>query len=403
MYSKALWHHACLLVVMAGLVVATRAAALADEPTQTPEPAENQATAAPARNAALSYWQAFAAMPQLDEKQMDLVLSDAPPAGEASEAMLNASASALRLLHRGAKIAACTWDLPLEEGPDALLPHVQKARDLARLACFRARCRFAQGQAEEGIDDVLAVMTLARHTGAEPLLISVLVQFAIEQMAIETVASYLPELTPPQLDRLAAGIAALPRTGTIKQAIEGERKWMVGWLENTWQQAVADPQQGEVLKSLFSQDAALSKMIANLLVKPVLVKPMLNDLREKYDTMAKLMDLGEEEFGPAWSKFENTVYQSPNPLVRLLLPAVGAAREAGYRYQLRGLLLAAAIDVTCGGQAKLKAHIDPYGKGVPFGYRKLDHGFELSSQLLYDNQPVTLRIGPPATEKKKDE
>ena len=45
-----------------------------------------------------------------------------------------------------------------------------------------------------------------------------------------------------------------------------------------------------------------------------------------------------------------------------------------------------------GGPEKLASIKDPFGDG-PFGYKKLDTGFELSSKLQQDGKPVTLVIG----------
>jgi len=62
------------------------------------------------------------------------------------------------------------------------------------------------------------------------------------------------------------------------------------------------------------------------------------------------------------------------------------------RSEVRMAMLLAAVAVVEGGPEKLAGIKDPFGDG-PFGYRKLDSGFELSSKLLEKDKPVTLAIG----------
>src|SRR2546426_10786006 len=68
------------------------------------------------RNAALCYWQAFAHMPKLDEKQQELLAS-------AAEKLAESGKDALLYLRRGAAIGPCDWGLHREDGPYLLLPH----------------------------------------------------------------------------------------------------------------------------------------------------------------------------------------------------------------------------------------------------------------------------------------
>ena len=112
--------------------------------------------------------------------------------------------TALRELHRAGGVAACDWNLDYDAGPELLLPHLQKARDLSRVALLRARLRFAAGATDEALGDVLAVLKMARDCGGSPVLISLLVDIAMENMATEVLAANLPKLTPQQLDGLAA-------------------------------------------------------------------------------------------------------------------------------------------------------------------------------------------------------
>ena len=111
-----------------------------------------QTTTAPAdplaANAALSYWQAFAVLPQLNklqEKSLDAALQG-KPADEQLAEVVRLSEPALRQLHRGVRKPRCVWGTPVEEGIMTSLPHAGKARALAKLAVARAHWNFQHGQ-----------------------------------------------------------------------------------------------------------------------------------------------------------------------------------------------------------------------------------------------------------------
>ena len=118
-------------------------------------PAAAQAPAAEhdlAANAALKYWQAFDLLPTPDEGREKLLEEwDKAPLDAAALKRLAASEKSLMYLHRGAKLRRCDWSLDYEDGPDLLLPHLAKARTLARLAALHARHEFEQGRPEAGI------------------------------------------------------------------------------------------------------------------------------------------------------------------------------------------------------------------------------------------------------------
>ena len=117
-------------------------------------------------NAALSYWKAFHFMPRMNQNEIKVVsewktakLEDLPPFVEGTPAWLT-------FLHRGAKIKECNWGQDYDEdGIHHLLPHLDKGRMMTRLALAKARYRFEQADTEGGVEDVLAVLALARHLG----------------------------------------------------------------------------------------------------------------------------------------------------------------------------------------------------------------------------------------------
>ena len=141
-----------------------------------------------AENAALAYYQAYLFLPNLDDAKKSAVKEAAAGEKEISKdlvAILDESEIALHQLHRGAKLSPCVWGTEFEAGPNAMLAHLSEARELAKLACLRARYRFEQGNASAAVDDVVATLTLARHCSSAGVLVAVLVDYAIEAMVIE--------------------------------------------------------------------------------------------------------------------------------------------------------------------------------------------------------------------------
>jgi hypothetical protein len=82
--------------------------------------------------------------------------------------------------------------------------------------------------------------------------------------------------------------------------------------------------------------------------------------------------------------------------VRFLLPDIAELLAKQQRNETRMAMLLASVAVVESGPEALKDIKDPFGNG-PFEYRALDKGFELKYKLTYENKPVTLTVGQPAT------
>ena len=87
------------------------------------------------------------------------------------------------------------------DGAETLLGHLAKGRQLARTALVGARIEFERRDDDEAIEDVLAVMTLARHVSRDGTIIGLLLGYSIERDAIKVLAGYLPDLDPATLAR----------------------------------------------------------------------------------------------------------------------------------------------------------------------------------------------------------
>ena len=124
-------------------------------------------------NAALVYWQAFAALPFLSNEQWlaqskILTAPNNAPLDKQVEAMVQQAQPALEQLRRAATFDRVDWATQRQAGPETQMPHLSKAARLTDYAVLRARYEFAHGQAAEAVADLIATLRLARQVSADP-------------------------------------------------------------------------------------------------------------------------------------------------------------------------------------------------------------------------------------------
>jgi len=181
-------------------------------------------------NAALKYWKAFAMLPKLEEEDGKLLVKPSEcPVNERTRQIVEKAKPSLKLMYKGAKIGPCDWGHDLTEGPNLLLPNIGKARDLARLAALRARVRMADGDADEGTNDLVATLRLAHHVGDHgTTLVETLVDYAMRNIAIETAASDLGAMTRAQREQLARILKELQPPTESGEIVRREREGKYG-------------------------------------------------------------------------------------------------------------------------------------------------------------------------------
>jgi hypothetical protein len=343
-----------------------------------------------AANAALQYWQAFSQLPALDKDQEKMLaeLHTVSVDDPAVSKLLEASQQSLKFLYRGAPLKQCDWGLDYNDGISMLMPHLAKARDLARLGALDARRALENHNWKAARRDMASIIVLARHTGHDPVMIALLVRLLIEGIAVDTVAPYLPEIKTTYSEAVAM-FDAMPPAVTLAESIRFEKKWMGGWIVPHLK-AEEQRQKGaglELWKKFLDQDAPAS--LKNITLDEVI--KLVEEGLPVYDDLARLAALPNDQFDVQYPPFKQKI-KAEHPLAALLLPAIDSIRAKEQRHQARMAMLLAGIAVAESGPDKLKEIKDPFGAG-PFEYRALDKGFELKSKLQFEGQPVTLTIG----------
>lgn len=344
-----------------------------------------------AANAALQYWMAFSQLPTLDKDQEKLLgeLQTVSINDPAVIKLLGVSQQSLMFLHRGAQLKKCDWGLDYYDGISMLMPHLSRARDLARLASLDAKRAFENGNWKAGRRDFTSIMVMARHAARDPVVIGVLVRIAIEGIAVDCVAPYVPQFKASHTEAVAM-LEAMPPAVTLQQSILFEKKWMGGWMTPKLRQE-EQRQKGaglELWKKFFDEDS--TDPLKNIATLDEVIK-LVEDGMPFYDEIARFAALPNDQFDAQYPNFKQKI-KAANPFAALLLPAIDQARSKEQRAQVRLAMLLAGIAVVESGPEKLKDLKDPFGSG-PFEYRALDKGFELKSKLIFEGQPVTLTIG----------
>jgi hypothetical protein len=341
-------------------------------------------------NAALQYWQAFAMLPPLNAEQEKLLDNRATaPLDDAAVKLLEQSHGSLKFLMRGAKLRECDWGLDYRDGASMHLPHLAKARTLARLAALEARRAFEAGQHDRASDMAFGMAAMARQVGGDRTLVNMLVCYSIEEMTVDAVAPYLPKLGA-SYETSKATFESLPPSPQISQGVLCEKQ-MGAWLRNkleeaekqqpgswrtTWKSMILGPESEDPLWDVKSFDEVVA---------------MMDKFQSVYDELGQLMKLPPQEFDAKFPEFVKHA-KAESPIAKVLLPAMDKVVKAQRHSEVRMAMLLAGIAVVEGGPEKLGSIKDPFGDG-PFEYRKVDDGFELSSKLEQDGKPVTLTIG----------
>jgi len=348
-----------------------------------------------AANAALKYWQAFAHLPpRNDEQQRRIGDWRATPLDAQARRLVEDSQNSFLYLRRGAALPRCDWSLNYEDGIGLLLPQLDRSRTLTLLACLRARLALADGHPAEAIDDILSVFALGRHI-ADPIMVSLLVDYSLEQNAIDAVALMLPKLDAGALRRVAERLDALPTAGTLEQTLVTERDyfsaWAIRWLKEQEKSGGGDLK-GKVKSLMLGSEGAdeILRLVDDKSATRLI--QALEELRPFYEEQRRLVMLPRDQFLVQWPELEKR--QSANVTAKAMLPSVIKVVDARDRHRARFAMLKAAVAVTRDGQGALPNHTDPFGQG-PFEYKALPKGFELRSKLTLENKPIILTVGAP--------
>jgi hypothetical protein len=343
-------------------------------------------------NAALLYWQAFDLLPSDDASLKILDNWDTVPLDSKVDDLLATKRSPLNYLHNGAQIPDCDWGLDFSQGPTLLLPFLNHDRTLMALAFLSARIDFQDGDFTPGVDKICDVLAMARHVGANGILVCHLVQCGIEREAIDLLAAHLKELDPPAIVELSSRLAQLPVGASLADSTKMEQV-MVDWLIARMQ-TVTDDKISTVLTPVLDakMTGTVDRAISDSGGTRAGATAALQNLRPYYDQVGNLLRQNptQEEFH---KRADDLLAPFANkPFANILFVNFGRAfdTDAGQRTQMQ--MLKAAIAIVQNGPDKIKDFTDPVNHD-PLKYDETANGFELSSAVTVAGHPVVLKVG----------
>lgn len=185
-------------------------------------------------NPALRYYQAFLEASQISEADRQYLATN-DWRGRKLDTRFNEAVARhhyqFRLLREAAAAKVrCEWGVDLTLGPEAVLPALAPAKTAARMAACRVAWHLQNGRQDDARNDFLAAHILGRHVAADGVLISTLVQFAIESILLSDLAWNYGNFTPETLAAIIAGIESSPPRATVAQAVPSERIAFLDWL-----------------------------------------------------------------------------------------------------------------------------------------------------------------------------
>ncbi len=365
-------------------------------------------------NPALLYWQAFHFLPErspAEEKIFD----------QRRTAVLDHSYEALsarydtvfRFVRRATDLkSTADWGIDFADGPEALLPHLAKAKAVAQAAQFRARLHLEHGRENEAIQDLVGALVLGRQLSKDGTLISKLVQIAIDNIVVSSVAENYHAFSTEGLKKLMAEFDASPAGNSVSNCIGIGERLFVDWYRR---------QLAAIHAKHPGDEAGIMREIRDLLARTVTdgsdteknyakadeliaaaggtsrgMLALIEGMNPLYDEMQSIAALPLAKFEDANQAFFERMETSTNLFAKEFFPALKKARGKELRDEARRQMLRAAVQFRLHGEAGFKTVNDPLGAG-PFAYRRftfqnVDRGFELRSNYPGEQPEVIIFV-----------
>jgi hypothetical protein len=302
----------------------------------------------------------------------------------------------------------------LSAGPNTLLPHLGRARAVVRTCQLRADWALQHGRQEDARDELLAAFVLGRNAGSDRLLISALVQNAIEGMIYASVAVHFGEFSPETLKQLAVGLDAAPARCPVAACIPSE-KALGDWaltrlvdLQKTYPgddaKVMAEYRDSGLVTAMSSVGYTdfWPRLLAASGGTSAGVLKLLRETEPLFPRLAEILGLPQPEYEIQAKQFTADVRLSKNPFWSAVDVFTGwdfgkgrvPPRATEFRAQAYLAIVHAAVEYKLHGESGLKSVMDPFGNG-PFGFRRflfkgVDRGFELRSAYTGVQAPFVM-------------
>jgi hypothetical protein len=360
-------------------------------------------------NPALLYWQAIVLTPVLADADRSYLLTNEFQGGPLNERLRSLTGFynvSYRVIEQAAlQTPACDWGYDVTYGPMMLLPGLAKAKHFAVVERVRFRSQLEDNNAGGAVREWLATRAFGHRLATDGTLISRLVQIAMDNIQLNTVAENWFRLDAEALRALQQGLETSPKAGTVAELFEKERTvmrdWFIGKIEAIVN-STSDPEQrrqkaltlfGEIASEGDQQTPEKFLEAAGGNVDNMVT--LLRQLDPLYVEAAELLRQPYDEFQKHVSDFEAALKNNANPFVNLVFPSIQRARLREFTAECRAAMLRAALARRLEGEAGFNAVADPL-TGKPFEVRPVEvagkkRGFQLRSGR-YASDPMLAQI-----------
>lgn len=220
------------LAAAAVVLLAHTAFAASSSEGRIPSLAELAPPVPSSQNAAALYLRAFQLLPK-DRNASQLLSSFISSDGANAKALvpkvraaIQKYKKALSLVRRAASMPKCRFPTNWQNADLATLrfPYYANLRELVRATAAHAKLCAMDGRAHEAAVDLHASFRTAKHIGEDPILISVLVEYACIGIAGRAFLSVLKTAPPSEKDceKLNQTLAEIDLTSALVRALQGE-------------------------------------------------------------------------------------------------------------------------------------------------------------------------------------
>jgi serine/threonine-protein kinase len=319
-------------------------------------------------------------------------------------------------LRRAVSKKRCMFDLNWSEGPAMLMPHLAKARALARRAAAYGKLLELEGRPREAARVYLDTVRMGLHLEQDRTLISVLVGIAVVEIAGPQLEGILAREPDAGTSRLVfEELRGLPRDRfDAARALDFERILMGGWMRRLFPK-LADMKREDILRTFGAAPHAPwqvpgdPKAIAREIVEAVGVygrqmRAMSTAMAGPYhETRAKVARL-EKTQTSYWDGEKKAGHIAA--VVGNVIPAITAFRARTVRAEarLRGLMILAAASLEKAERGAYPADLAGLARHFPRGVPADPVSGKPFTYWLADGLPAALcEADDPETKEKRPE
>jgi hypothetical protein len=364
-------------------------------------------------NPALAYYRAFLMQPEsMSQADWDYLASKKGKEQKLPErfgAIVASYDYQFELVRQaGHATVPCIWGTDLYLSPNVAMPHLGRAKAVARAVQVRVAWDLQHGRQDDARDDMLAAFVLGRNIASHPILIGALVQDAMESITYSTVAEHFSEFSPESLKQFVDGFDAAPARHTMADCMPSEKS-MYDWLLRTIQELQkAYPNNDAKVMAGFRESGYAGLVdftgdtnfwqqitVASGRTGEGLLK-LAREMEPLFPRLTKIMALPQPEYEVQLKQLLADTRESQNPfsIDYLLLWQKIHFRLPEFRAQAQLAMVHAAAEYKLHGESGLKTVMDPFGNG-PFGFQRfvfkcVDRGFELKSAYAGAEAPFAM-------------